>query len=102
VVTPAPVFRYPLIRTLVDPIMNMSTTTGSFAAPENAPDAIVDEILRRRLTGAGRQDQRLRRAEERELLLTLAHLLDGADVDAYLQKSVRRRGHVPRATTGAT
>jgi hypothetical protein len=81
--------------------MNESTTTGSFAAPENAADAIVDEVFRRRLIGAGRLDQRLRRAEERGLLLALAHLLDGVDVEDYLQESVRRRGHVPGATTGA-
>ncbi|MFF5712328.1 hypothetical protein [Streptomyces sp. 62] len=80
---------------------------SGFAAPRDAADAIVDEILRRRLAGedARRQDRRLRArqdnpwpgrqdvvlrieaeaVEERGLLLALAHLLDGeGDPEAYV------------------
>ncbi|MFE5514181.1 hypothetical protein ACFQ9J_26975 [Streptomyces sp. NPDC056529] len=91
----------------------MSTPTSGFAAPRDAADAIVDEILRRRLAAEdarrqgwclrvrqdspwpGRQDLAVpteAEVEERALLLALAHLLDGeADPEAYVQESVQRR-----------
>ncbi|MFD5110527.1 hypothetical protein [Streptomyces cinereoruber] len=44
----------------------MSTPTSGFAAPRDAADAIVDEILRRRLAAedARRQDWRLRARQD--------------------------------------
>ncbi|MFI2740953.1 hypothetical protein [Streptomyces sp. NPDC018711] len=103
----------------------MSIPTGGFAAPREAADAIVDEILRRRLTveDARRQDRRLRarqtargpgvrtspcgsrpRLRSRGLLLELAHLLGGeGDLEVYVQESVQRRhltATVPGAATG--
>ncbi|MFC7934118.1 hypothetical protein [Streptomyces cinereoruber] len=91
----------------------MNTPTSGFAAPRDAADAIVDDILRRRLAteDARRQDRRLRalrsspwpgrqdlalpteaEVEERALLLALAHLLDDeADPETYVQESVQRR-----------
>ncbi|MFF5287378.1 hypothetical protein [Streptomyces sp. NPDC013171] len=103
----------------------MSTSTGGFAAPREAADAIVDEILRRRLTAADarRRDRCLRtpraavwssfqdvalrteaEVEERGLLLALAHLLGDEDgPEEYVRESVRRRhltSTVPGAATG--
>ncbi|MEV3993590.1 hypothetical protein AB0J57_32300 [Streptomyces sp. NPDC049837] len=93
----------------------MRTTTGGFAAPKDAADAIVDEILRRRIAtdDARRQHKRLRQTqpkspwfdeatgyevrrfeadmEERALLLALAHLLDGGDAEGFVTESVQRR-----------
>ncbi|MFE0777098.1 hypothetical protein, partial [Streptomyces sp. NPDC058861] len=82
-------------RRLVEP--DMSTPTGGFAAPRDAADAIVDEILRRRLAveDTRRQDLALpteAEVEERALLLDLAHLLeDEAGPEAYVQEFVQRR-----------
>ncbi|MFF5639621.1 hypothetical protein [Streptomyces sp. NPDC012825] len=91
----------------------MSNPTGGFAAPQEAADALVDEILRRRLAAEDvrRQDRRLRarqdspwpghqdlalpteaEVEERALLLALAHLLDDkVDPEVYVQESVQCR-----------
>ncbi|WP_329625946.1 hypothetical protein OG357_38580 (plasmid) [Streptomyces sp. NBC_01255] len=101
----------------------MSTPQGGFAAPQDAADAIVDEILRRRISteDAGRQGRRLRRSqqespwfgrvdvvvqieaevEERALLVALAHLLEGGDVEVFVQESVQRR-YLTATTTGAS
>ncbi|MFC7924598.1 hypothetical protein [Streptomyces cinereoruber] len=91
----------------------MSTPTNGLAAPRDAADAIVDDILLRRLAveDIRRQGRRLRalrsspwpghqdlalpteaEVEERALLLALAHPLDDkADSEAYVQGSVQRR-----------
>ncbi|MGA4979317.1 hypothetical protein [Streptomyces cinereoruber] len=91
----------------------MSTPPSGFAAPRDAADAIVDDILRRRLAAEDTrgQDRRLRalrsspwpghqdlalpteaEVEECALLLALAHLLDDkAAPEVYVQESVQRR-----------
>lgn len=97
---------------------------GGFAAPQNAADAIVDEILRRRITteDARRHDRRPRQTqqdnlwfgrsdavlrieaevEERALLLALAHLLEDGDAEVFVQESVQRRYLSPVAAGAAT
>ncbi|MFC7979791.1 hypothetical protein ACFUT3_31720 [Streptomyces cinereoruber] len=101
----------------------MSTPISGFAAPRDAADAIVDEILLRRLliaegTRCQESYPRVRQnsqwlkgeelilrvetgVEERALLLALGHLLDAEDdPEAYVLESVRRR-HLTATVAGA-
>lgn len=97
--------------------------SDGFSPLQDAADAIVDEILRRRIDAAAarRQDKRLRltqpespwfghgpgmpteaEAEERGLFLALSHLLGGRDADAgtFFRDSVEERYLIEQPATG--
>ncbi|QQC92680.1 hypothetical protein [Streptomyces alfalfae] len=80
----------------------MSSTLGGFAAPQDAADAIVDEILRRRINAEASRRETAQHfveavktfeteVEERVLHVALAHLLGNGDAQAFVQESVHGR-----------
>ncbi|MFI9214374.1 hypothetical protein ACIGW7_40370 [Streptomyces sp. NPDC053253] len=101
--------------------MSAPTKPDGFSTLQDAADAIVDEILRRRIDAAAarRQDRRLRltqpespwfdhksgmsteaEVEERALFLALFHLLGGGDAETFFRGSVRERYLLEQPATG--